>query len=131
MRLHPNLQGQVQKTMFFDKTLPADGGPLAIVASSGEGFTQLPTMTETFITCTVKRNTAAYDPVLVLDYVDHVNNAIVTLDGFMFPIGQALLKSWEATKRTVTVALEGEEEPTASVTASLVATMSVFFFRLP
>lgn len=105
-------QGQIQKVMYFDKTAVADGGPLAIVASSGEGFTQLPTMTETYITCTVNRNTASYDPIAVLDYVDHVNNAQVTLDGHIFPIGQVLLKSWTATKRTVTVALEDEDEPT-------------------
>jgi hypothetical protein len=105
-------QGQVQKVMFFDKTTPANGGPLAIVASSGEGFTQLPTMTETYLTCTVNRNTASYDPVAVLDYVDHVNSVAVTLDGHLFPVGQVLLKSWQATKRTVTVSLEDEEEPT-------------------
>lgn len=101
-------QNNFQRTIFIDKTLPADGGPLPIVNSAGEGFTTLPKVTDSFLTLTVTRRTANFDPLVACDLVNHLNDAPLTLDGTLFPIGTVKLHTWTAQRNTATVQKPGQ-----------------------
>lgn len=100
-------QQGLQRSIFIDKTLPADGGPLPIVNSSGEGFTTLPKVFDSYLTLTVTRRTTAYDPLVACNLINHLNDDVLTLDGTDFPKGTVRLHSWKAQRKTATVQKPG------------------------
>jgi hypothetical protein len=100
-------QQSVQRTIYIDKTTVADGGPLPVVNSAGEGFSSLPKVEDSFLTLTVTRRTTAYDPLLACDLINHLNDANLVLDGTTFPKGTVKLVAWKAQKKTALVSKPG------------------------
>lgn len=98
-------QQSYQRTIWEDKTPVADGGPFSICASSGQAFTTLPKVDDSFLTLTVSRRTAAgaYDPTVAKPLINTVNDAPLTLDGFTFPKGEVRLYAWKSVKKTAYV----------------------------
>ena len=94
----------LKKVIFEDLTPVVDGGPFPIVNSTGDGLTQLPSIDEAVITLQVTRRTDAYDPLVVKDKLNHLNDAAMTLMGKgPFAEGTIKLVSWRGTEKTATV----------------------------
>ena len=103
----------LKKKIYQDNTPVADGGPLPIANSIGEGLTTLPVIDEAVLTLRVTRRTLTYDPLIVLQKINHVNDAAMTLMGEgPFDQGSIKLVSWTGNARTATVQEAGESEVT-------------------
>lgn len=101
--------GETQRSIYIDKTPAAQGGPLPIVVSSGDGLTTLPKIDEAFLTLTVNRRTGAgdFEPLVAIDLINTTNDAVLTLRGTPFPLGTVRLRKWTAVERTAIVQKEG------------------------
>ena len=94
----------LKKVIYEDLTVPANGGPYPIANSAGDGLTQLPQIDEAIVTLQVTRRTDAYDPLVVIEKINHLNDAAMTLMG-KGPFDKETIKlvSWRGTEKTATV----------------------------
>lgn len=81
-----------------------DANGVPIVTSSGGGFTALPQIDNVFLSCTVSRNSNAYDPDDALSVINHINASSFSIDGNSYAKGLVKCKGWRGRKRVVTIA---------------------------
>jgi hypothetical protein len=100
----------IKLAIYIDKTTVADGGPLPIVNSAGEGFTVLPKVDSAILTLQVNRRTSAgaYSPLTAKGVLNKINADAMILDGFSFDPETVRLIAWRSTKKTATVQKEGQ-----------------------
>jgi len=97
-------------TTNYTEKIWLDAGGIPITMSSGESPTVLPTKQRAVLTCTISRRTTSFDPLVALPLIDAVNDAVLNVQGFPFPIGQAKLIAWRSTLKDARVQKSGVPE---------------------
>jgi len=101
----------IKMKIWQDFTPVAEGGPLAILNSSNDPFSQLPSVDRYLTTCVIRRKTTDYDPLDVSEVVGKINSVAMLINGKgPFAVGTVLLKRWAGKERSAVVQKSGEAQ---------------------